>query len=59
MQEVGLGLRGFGTKQTLAGLSPFLDLWVQTGSGGEVDGGVGFLQALNTLVPGLESPQGS
>ena len=59
VQEVGLGLHGFGTKLTLSGLSPFLCLWVQTGSGGEVGGDVGFLQALNTLVQGLESPQGS
>lgn len=45
-------LLGFGTKQTLAGLSLFL--W--TGSGGEVGEGDEF--PLNTLVPGLESPWG-
>lgn len=56
-QEVDLGLHGFGTEQTLAGLSLSLCLWAQTGSGGEVGGCDGFLQALNTLVPGLESPQ--
>lgn len=54
-QEADLGLHDFGTEQTLAGLSLFLCLWARTGSGGEGDG---FLQALNTLVPGLESPQG-
>lgn len=58
VQEVDLGLRDFGTKWTLVGLSLSLCLWAQTGSGGEVGGGDGFLQALNTLVPGLESPQG-
>lgn len=57
-QGVDLGLHGFGREQTLAGLSLSLCLWAQTGSGGEVGGGDGFLQALNTLVPGLESPQG-
>lgn len=56
--EVDWGLHGFGTEQILAGLSPFLYLWVLTGSGGEVGGGVGFLQDPNTLVPCLEAPQG-
>lgn len=56
-QEVDWGLHGFGTEQSLAGLSLSLCLWARTGRGGEVGGGDGFLQALNTLVPGLESPQ--
>lgn len=59
VQGVDLGLHGFGIEQTLAGLSPSLCLLAQTGSGGEVGGGAGFLQALNTLVPGLELHQGS
>lgn len=59
MQEVDLGHHGFGIKQTLAGLSLFLCLWVQTGSGYEMGGGVGLLQGPNTLVPSLESLQGS
>lgn len=59
VQEVGLDLHGFGTKQTLAGLSPFLCLWVWTDSGGVMGEGVGIPRALNTLVPGLESHQGS
>lgn len=58
VQEAEFGLPGFGTEQTLAGLSLSLCLWARTGSGGETGGGDGFLQALNTLVPGLESPQG-
>lgn len=57
VQEVDLNLHGFGTEQTLAGLSPSLCPWAQTGSGDEVDGGVVFPQALNTLVQGLKSPQ--
>lgn len=57
VQEVDLGLRGFGTMQTLAGLSLSLCLWAWTGSGSEVGGGDGLLQALNTLVQGSESPQ--
>lgn len=59
VQEVDLGLHGFGTKWTLAHSSPFLYLWAQTGSGDEVGVGVGFLQVLDTLAPGLESPQGN
>lgn len=57
VQEVDLGLRGFGTVQTLAGLSLSLCLLAWTGSEGEVGGGDGVLQALNTLVQGLEPPQ--
>lgn len=57
-QEVDLGLHGSDTEQTLAGLSLYLCLWARTGSGGEMGGGDGFLQVLNTLVLGLESPQG-
>lgn len=58
VQEADLALHGFGTKQNLAGLSLSLFLWTQTGSGGEVGGGDGFLRALNTLFPSLESPEG-
>lgn len=59
VREVGLDLHGFGTKQTLAGSSPFLCLGARTGSGGVMGGGVGILRAPNTLVPGLASHQGS
>lgn len=58
VQEADLALHGFGTKQNLAGLSLSLFLWAQTGSGGELSGGDGFLQALNTLFPSLELPEG-
>lgn len=57
-QEADLVHPGFGTKQNLSGLSLSLFLWAQTGSGGEVGGGDGFLQAPNTLFPSLESPEG-
>lgn len=56
-QEVDLDLHGFGTKQTLAGLSLSLCLWDQCDKGGGVGEGDEFLQVLNSLVPGLESPQ--
>lgn len=59
VQEVDLGLHGFGTKKTLVGLSPCLFLWVQIGSGNEVGVSVGFLRVPKTLAPSLESPQGS
>lgn len=52
-QEVDLGLHGFGTEQTLAGLSLSLCLWAPIGSEGEVGGGDGLLQPQNTLVLGL------
>lgn len=58
MQEADLSRHDFGTEQTLAGLSLCLCLLARTGSGGEVGGHDGFLQALNTLVLCLESPQG-
>lgn len=50
-QEVDLVLHGFGTEQTLAGLS--LCLWARIGSEGEVGGGDVLLQARYTLVLGL------
>lgn len=56
--EVDLGLHGFDTEQTLACLSLFPCPLARTGKGDEVHVGDGFLQVLNILVPGSESPQG-
>lgn len=56
-QEVDLDHRGFGTKQTLSGLSLSPCLLAQADKDGESGEGDGVLQGLKILVQGLESPQ--